>query len=526
MSMTVSFPVAGSAVPLFLAAALMLVLGTGAGLRGRGTRSTPPFVLLTLSAAVWLISIGFAMGSETAGAAEVWARLAYVGVCAIAPAVLQFTLGLVEAERRPALVAASWVTAGLFLAGFLLTDVFISGVHSYWWGFYPRLQPATAAFLLFFAAMLAASLGVLLRALRQPAATVQQRLRLRAFLAALSVGYFGSIDFLPSFGVEIYPAGAFAIVGFIALSARAIGRFRFADLDPSFIATHLLESMQGGVLAVDMRGRIRVANAAAATLLAAPQNELIGSDLHAVLRSATLPATDSPTFARAGQTRNRTMEWKRRDGELIELSVSATLLRAEDALPVGVLYVMHDLTEKRRAEKHEFEANHDALTGLPNRAYLTNRYERFAWEARERGRSVALLFIDLNGFKKINDTFGHLTGDQLLKLVAQRLRGALREDDLIARFGGDEFVVLASLRSERDTQILSGKLRGVLSNMFRLDTVTVRVSASIGVATTSGGDVALDELIAGADREMYREKLPSPDRQPDRDSSRDAELRL
>ena len=505
MLTALSFSVAGSAVPLFLAAALMVVLGVGAGLRGRGSRSTVGFVLLTSAAAVWLVAIGFGMGARSAAAAELWARIAYVGVCAIAPALFQFTLELVELERSRRLIAASWALGALFLPVFLLTDAFIGGVRSYWWGFYPRLEPATAAFLLFFALLLGASLAVLIRALRNPSATAQQRNRLKAFLVALAVGYFGIIDYLPSFGVDIYPAGAFAMVGFVALSVRAIGKFRFSDLDPSFIATHLLESMNGGVLAVDMRGRIRVANAAAVALLGSAPNDLIGSDLHAVLRSATLPATDSPTFARSGRTKNRTMEWMRRDGLLIELSVSATLLRAADSLPVGVLYVMHDLAEKRRAEKHEYEANHDALTGLPNRTYLTNCYERFVWEARQKGRTVALLFVDLNGFKKINDTFGHLTGDALLKLIAQRLRGTLREEDVICRFGGDEFVVLASLRTDRDAVIVSEKLHNVLTRMFSLEKVTVRVSASIGVACADG-DAVLDELIAQADRDMYREK--------------------
>ena len=233
-----------------------------------------------------------------------------------------------------------------------------------------------------------------------------------------------------------------------------------------------------------------------------------------------LPAHDA---VRTGRTRNQTTTWRRRDGRSVDVSFSATLLRDRDHLPIGIIYVLHDLSERRRVERHEFAANHDALTGLPNRAYFARRFDQVAGEISAHGRCAAVLFVDLDGFKEINDQYGHAIGDRLLQLVGARLSNALRDDDVLARHGGDEFVALISLRGAEDGAIVAEKLVRVLRReAFTLDQLTLSVSASVGVAIAGVDAIEMNELIRIADEAMYRQKRerkgPAPERRPQTDS--------
>src|SRR5581483_1247858 len=136
-------------------------------------------------------------------------------------------------------------------------------------------------------------------------------------------------------------------------------------------------------------------------------------------------------------------------------------------------------------EELRYRALHDSLTGLPNRALILDRTERALARARRERRQVAALYLDLDGFKAVNDTFGHQTGDELLQAVGGRLVGALRETDTVGRLGGDEFVVLAeSDPSAGPPELVAQRLLDVLAEPFELPGVAspVVLSASIGVA--------------------------------------------
>lgn len=491
------------AIPTLTVAVVIVFLGVYVIGRERTSAVTVSFLVLTATVATWLVNVSLMYMSTRPGIALLWAKIAYVGICAIPVAVFQFTVALTnELRQRRGVLAASWLIAALFVVLFTASDKLLTGVWKYSWGYYPRLGPASAAFLLFFATLLTASLVVLRGALRaQPAE--QQRKRIRSIFLALAVGYVGSLDYLPSFGIPIYPAGYLAITGFIILSMRTIRRFRLVDFSPSFVAERLFDAMQGGVIVIDTHGTIRLVNRVAASLLGYPTTKLTGSDLRSLLQSAELPATDSPTFAQRGRMRKRPMMWRRRDGSDIELSVSAEMLRDRDSLPVGILYVLHDLAERRRAEQHEFAANHDALTGLANRTFLQNRFDDVIEEVVSHNRIAALMFLDLDGFKEVNDRHGHAAGDAVLKVVASRLRDALREEDLIARYGGDEFVVLLSLGREADAHVAAQKISRALRDSITVGTTEIHVGLSIGIALYPRDGRDLGDLIQAADAEMY-----------------------
>ena len=166
-------------------------------------------------------------------------------------------------------------------------------------------------------------------------------------------------------------------------------------------------------------------------------------------------------------------------------------------------------TERRRSEDRiQFMAHHDALTGLPNRTLLADRLERAILSAQRRGCDVTIILVDLDNFKLVNDSLGHLLGDELLRTVGNRIVGCVRAEDTVARLGGDEFVViLADLPKDSDgvTRVLQA-IRASLSQPIGLGTRVVEITSSMGIASFPRDAPTVDALLANAEAAMYRAK--------------------
>jgi diguanylate cyclase (GGDEF)-like protein/PAS domain S-box-containing protein len=180
-----------------------------------------------------------------------------------------------------------------------------------------------------------------------------------------------------------------------------------------------------------------------------------------------------------------------------------------DAAVGGVVLNVRDVTEQRTlTDQLHHQALHDALTGLPNRALITDRVEQALARARRGHSPVAVLFLDLDGFKAVNDTYGHLAGDRLLQAVTARLSGTLRDSDTLGRLGGDEFVVVAEGSSlDAGPEVIAERLRDVLAEPFEIDgpgPLTVRTQASVGIAL--GLRATASELLRDADVALYAAK--------------------
>ena len=488
-------------------AVLVFLLGFAVLMREKPAAVHLSFFVLTSTVTVWLAGIALCVMGGNARTALLGARFSYIGVAAIAAAVFHFTVALLERvpENRTALTVA-WTLATVFAFIFATTNSLLSGVWRYSWGFYPRLTSASAIFLAFFVALLIWSIGKLGAELRRPAATARGRKRVRSFFIAMTIGYLGTIDFLPAFGIAVYPIGFLAVGAFLIIAVRTIGNVRLADLTPSFVAEELLQAMNGGVMVVDTRGTIRVANQNLAHTLGYEAKELVGADLCRLLGVDELPLTNSDTFARGLRSRNRPMLWPTRHGTSTEVAVSATMIRDNDRLPIGVLYVTQDLAERRQAERSEYLANHDLLTALPNRALFAKRFEEVIEEVTDRRRFAAVLFIDLDGFKAINDAVGHSAGDSVLQQVARRIRTAVRDDDMVARFGGDEFCVMLSLKSPDDAGGIAEKVLTAIERPYHVGSGIYHLSASIGAALYGRDGTDLTALVSAADDAMYEAK--------------------
>jgi diguanylate cyclase (GGDEF)-like protein/PAS domain S-box-containing protein len=281
-----------------------------------------------------------------------------------------------------------------------------------------------------------------------------------------------------------------------------------------------------GVLVIGTDTRVVLANEAVARLFGVPVAELVGRPLSGVpvdmlddagrlLPFDRLPLTRA---LRGEEVRAAVVRLVRRDGSLLWIEAQASPLVDEDGEPQGAVASYDDVTlrvEQDRRTRHE--ADTDPLTGLANRRALERTLESALARASARGRSTAVLMLDLDGFKAINDSLGHAAGDAALREVARRLRRCVRERDLVARLGGDEFVVLLTDVGGSSGAALEAceRVDAALSRPIALDHGEAALRAAIGVATfpDDGADAAT--LLAHADRAMYAAKAAHGGRRVD-----------
>jgi len=197
-----------------------------------------------------------------------------------------------------------------------------------------------------------------------------------------------------------------------------------------------------------------------------------------------------------------------RDGTETEIEDSASPIYTAEGIVAGAVIVFRDVsTALETSRKMSRLAQHDALTGLPNRLLLDDRLTEAIAMSRRHGKPLAVLFLDVDGFKAVNDALGHAAGDGVLQEIAKQLSKTLRESDTISRYSGDEFVIVLSEIANGDhAAIVAKKLLKVIAGPHRIGTQDVRVTASIGMALYPDHGQNAETLIANADAAMYGAK--------------------
>ena len=277
----------------------------------------------------------------------------------------------------------------------------------------------------------------------------------------------------------------------------------------------VLKSAGEGIFGLDLHGRATFVNPAAAQMTGWDTEELLGRTLHDLLHhtkpnGAPYPLEQCPIHAalEGGATYSKDDEvfW-RKDGTSFPVEYVSTPILQEGEV-VGSVVTFKDITERKALEEQlHHQAFHDPLTGLPNRALFMDRLERALTRANRRGSRVAVLFMDLDNFKVINDSLGHKAGDQLLIAIAERLKVFLRPEDTAARLGGDEFTILVEdVTSVDDVVQIAERIAEILRPPFALEEQEVFSTTSIGVALNSSTQEEPADLLRHADLAMYRAK--------------------
>lgn len=279
-----------------------------------------------------------------------------------------------------------------------------------------------------------------------------------------------------------------------------------------------LDTVEALIISLDLRGTIMMINRKGCELLGYPAQELIGKDWF----NMALPPEDTEKVRQVMRLmldgRMEPVEYFEnhivtRSGERRLIAWHNNVLLDEQGQISGTLSAGEDITERRAAEeKIRHLAFYDSLTGLPNRRLLTDRLQHAINLSGRSTQHCALLFIDLDHFKTLNDTLGHETGDQLLQEVARRLCAVVREGDTVARLGGDEYVVVlenlssSAQEAATQTQVISGKLLDALYQPYTLGGHEHHSSASIGATLFDGQASSIEELLKQADLAMYQAK--------------------
>lgn len=276
-----------------------------------------------------------------------------------------------------------------------------------------------------------------------------------------------------------------------------------------------LDSIGDGVISIDIAGQVTYLNPAAERMTGWSLHAAAGRSHREVLRivdGGSHEAAVNPLTLAILHNKTATLSGDcvliRLDGEEIAIEDTAAPIRDGDGRVCGAVIVFHDVGEARaRSREMSHRAQHDSLTALPNRALLRERLHQAISMAHRRRTSLALLFVDVDRFKRINDSLGHVIGDELLRSVANRIAKCVRDSDTVCRQGGDEFVVLLSeVAQAADAAISAEKILAALAVPHRIEKRDLRITASIGIGVypTDGGDA--EGLLRHADIAMLHAK--------------------
>ena len=332
-----------------------------------------------------------------------------------------------------------------------------------------------------------------------------------ALYAEPSAESFTNIDFRDgrrferySIGRQIEGVGTIRVWSFRDVTARFAAEAAMRESELRYRL--LFEQNAAGVCVATIDGEVRDCNDTFATMCGYSRAEMLGLNL-VTLHERQHEREELIAMLRDARSLNSIeVELRRRDGNRLWVLQNLILVGSGDDAVIHSTFV--DISDRKRAEEQiEFHAYHDVLTGLPNRKLFTDRLTLSLTRSRRSGRSLAVMFIDLDHFKTINDTLGHTAGDELLLEMSHRLKHCIRDDDTVARLGGDEFtIILSELRHPEDAANVAQKVLDAVQQPLSIVGMPIEVTASIGIALYPNDGADPESLLRNADSAMYRAK--------------------
>ena len=280
----------------------------------------------------------------------------------------------------------------------------------------------------------------------------------------------------------------------------------------SFKSHMIVEMAAEGIISIDTKGSIQSFNRAAQRIFGYGEEEVLGRNVSLLMPPPYRDDHDGylARYLQTGQAhiigKTRELQGLRKDGTVFPMELAVTEVKLGDTHLFTAM--LRDISEQKLVQQRiEQLAHYDALTHLPNRSLFYDRLGQSLMMAKRNQRSIALLYVDLDGFKQVNDTLGHHIGDLLLVKVAERLRLCVRESDTLARLGGDEFTLVLNDTHEREAvAMVAGKVIESIAAPFDVEGHKVGIGASIGIARYPDDAGTMGALLIVADKAMYAAK--------------------
>lgn len=468
------------------------------------------FSLLTFSLATWTFCYAMELSSVSLENKILWAQLKYLG--SAPAAILWFVFSLHFTNHKSWLTTPLKIVMGIYVV-LTIGIVFTNELHHWYWtrlflipGF-PESQSEHGFYFWVYAAGLYLSVLVSVVNYIIYYRSVPFYFRRQAVLMVLGGFIPMGVRIIEDvFGLDLVPKVDNVIL-FLLLSAIlfALALFRFGALEIVPIAYGLVvQNINAGILVLDIFGRVVEINPFAKAMVGSQSEHAIGKSLSIVLRH--WPAIGySPQL---GEKHEQEISLDSNSGVLYYL-VQISPIRNDRNISVGHVVVLVDITQRKHAEMElERLARTDVLTGVTNRRHFFElaefEYERF----KRYSHPLAIMLLDVDHFKQINDNFGHLTGDYVLKQIADECRKSLRTTDIFARYGGEEFIgLLIEISQEAALETAERIRKNIEESVLEFDGQTIRVTASIGLVFAQNNvNLKLESLIDEADKALYLSK--------------------
>lgn len=281
---------------------------------------------------------------------------------------------------------------------------------------------------------------------------------------------------------------------------------------------NILDSMLDSYIEVDLAGNFSFINESACVNLGYTADELIGRSFSIIVADEdelkTIFRAYNEVFKTGEPHRGFTFKVVRKDGSTGYVETSISLQKDAQGKPIGFRNVGRDVTDRKQLEQKLLQmATHDALTNLPNRALLFDRFNVALANARRNDKKIVIMSLDLDKFKSVNDTLGHDIGDKLLVIAADRLTGALRKSDTVARMGGDEFtLLLGEVEEKNDAVIIADKILEDFRRPYTINGYKLNITVSIGIAMFPDDGKDIEALMKSSDNALYIAKQNGRDR--------------
>jgi two-component system sensor histidine kinase/response regulator len=412
---------------------LMLVLGIVTLIRDRDSKVSSSFFLVTFSIFVWLGSLPWLYTAPSEHEALFWARIAHFGVAFIPSFFFVFTLDIIGRYKKYRYFGwGTLVLSWFFCVGFVFTPYLVESVSLMPWGYYPKYGPYGFFLILYIALFMLISLDLLWIEYRKSSSN-REKNRLIGIFLGVGVGLFGAVDFVGVFGINVFPLGYIPIFVSTLILGQTIMRFRLIDLTPAFAANRILETMEGLVAVADLEGKISVVNRSLCGLLGFKNKELIGQEISLIFDGDKVKLSE--LIDKTWVLHDEEMEWRRKDGTRVEISVSASVITDKTGEPAGIVYAGTDITERKKAERELIEAKESAeqanraksdflanmsheirtplnavlgFSDLLSDTPMTNIQRDYVDTVKESGKLLLALISDILDFSKIESGQIHL----------------------------------------------------------------------------------------------------------------------